>query len=530
MRYPKMIGLMATAAMIVTALLGADSASATMLEVAGEPKNEKVTITASLKAGTTAVLKSTSGEILNKCTESHIHGNTQSPYKSTLVKGPVTSLSFGNCTKSVTVHDPGELEIHWTSGTNGTVYSQGATITTRVDSPFFEYVTCRTHTTQHLGTLTGTGSGHATLDVLAVLDCGAITSARWEATYTVTSPTGLGSVEGTTTLEVAGEPKNEKVTITGSLKIDSTTSLKNTEDEIGNTCTTSHVHGNTENPYSSTFVSGQITELSFSNCTRAVTVHTAGKLKIHWISGTNGTVSSEEAEVTVNLPFIGYATCTTGSGTHLGTLTGVSSGHATLHVKAVLDCGIIPSAIWEATYIVTSPTGLGSISTPGTTLEVSGEAKNEQVTITASLSSSSSSSLKDTDGFSQNTCTASHVHASTQSPYTGSSVTGPISTLSFSSCTRLVTAHDPGKLEITRTSNTNGMVASEEAEVTVRVPLIGYVTCDTEGTTNIGTLTGTASGHATMDINAVLNCGSIPSAKWEATYTVTSPTGLGVSA
>jgi len=34
-----------------------------------------------------------------------------------------------------------------------------------------------------------------------------------------------------------------------------------------------------------------------------------------------------------------------------------------------------------------------------------------------------------------------------------------------------------------------------------------------------------------MDINGVLNCGFfLPSAKWEGTYTVTSPEGLGVTA
>ena len=95
--------------------------------------------------------------------------------------------------------------------------------------------------------------------------------------------------------------------------------------------------------------------------------------------------------------------------------------------------------------------------------------------------------------------------------------------------------HNAGKLEVTSTGGTNGSVASEEAVVTVGTPF-GTVTCNTGATTTIGTLTGaTTTGnpgaHAIMDINAVLNCGFLlPSAKWEGTYTVTSPTDLGVVA
>ena len=54
--------------------------------------------------------------------------------------------------------------------------------------------------------------------------------------------------------------------------------------------------------------------------------------------------------------------------------------------------------------------------------------------------------------------------------------------------------------------------------------------CKTGEGTAIGNLTGVASGHATMEINATLNCGPhLSSARWTGTYTVTSPTGLGVS-
>ncbi|HEX6204942.1 MAG TPA: hypothetical protein VFZ29_03950, partial [Solirubrobacterales bacterium] len=77
---------------------------------------------------------------------------------------------------------------------------------------------------------------------------------------------------------------------------------------------------------------------------------------------------------------------------------------------------------------------------------------------------------------------------------------------------------------------TNGTVFSEEAEITVGSPF-GTLNCKTNAGVDLGTLTGTKEGHATIDVNAVLNCGFLmPSATLKGTYTVTSPTGLGVSA
>jgi hypothetical protein len=101
-------------------------------------------------------------------------------------------------------------------------------------------------------------------------------------------------------------------------------------------------------------------------------------------------------------------------------------------------------------------------------------------------------------------------------------VTGAISTLTFESCTRTVTVHSKGSLEFTWTSGTNATVASEGAVVTVG-SAIGTLTCEPGSTTNLGTDTGVSSGFATIDVNAVLNCGIIPSAKWEGAYTVTAP-------
>lgn len=178
-----------------------------------------------------------------------------------------------------------------------------------------------------------------------------------------------------------------------------------------------------------------------------------------------------------------------------------------------------------------------------TTLEIGGVTQNGPLTLTMSLTPGTSSITSRTDGSLANTCTQSHMHWNT-TVYTGTVVTGPLTGhthqektegrlpsdgMSSSGCTRPVTVHDPGTLEIDNIGNTNGTVFWENGEVTKSTPL-GTVTCKSGETTHLGVLTGTASGHATLHIDAVLNCGFIlPSAKWTATYTVTSPTGLGVS-
>jgi hypothetical protein len=123
----------------------------------------------------------------------------------------------------------------------------------------------------------------------------------------------------------------------------------------------STIHG----VYTGDSLTGPLTEgangLKFSNCTREpVTVHKSGELHITWTSGTNGTVTSSGAEVTTGSPF-GTINCKTGEGTHLGTLTGVAAGKATMDINAVLSCSGISSK-WEATYTVTSPEGLGVVS------------------------------------------------------------------------------------------------------------------------------------------------------------------------
>ena len=176
---------------------------------------------------------------------------------------------------------------------------------------------------------------------------------------TLVTLVGAGNASATT-VEVGGSPKSDKLEITASLESGTSIVLARTDGSLASTCTASHLSGSIEAPYTGTVVTGPISSLSFSSCTRPVTVHKAGKLYFEHISGTtNGTVFSEEAEITFSTAF-GTVNCKTNAGTDIGTLTGVKEGNATLHINAVLNCGfLLSSASWKGAYTVTSPSGLG---------------------------------------------------------------------------------------------------------------------------------------------------------------------------
>src|SRR4051794_31950570 len=97
-----------------------------------------------------------------------------------------------------------------------------------------------------------------------------------------------------------------------------------------------------------------------------------------------------------------------------------------------------------------------------TILEVGGAGKNESVTIKASLKSSTSTLLTDTAGFFLNTCTASTLEGKTEGAFSGTTVGGKVSALSFSSCKESpIVVDEPGSLSVEWISGTtNGTVRS----------------------------------------------------------------------
>lgn len=176
-------------------------------------------------------------------------------------------------------------------------------------------------------------------------------------------------------------------------------------------------------------------------------------------------------------------------------------------------------------------TALAASSASATTLEVGGVTKNSSVSLSLSLQSGSRVIWSRTDGTLGNECTVSTMAGSTSSPFTASQVTGPLSSLTFSSCLDSVTVHKPGQFYVQHIAGTtDGTVSFENTEITVR--MFGfYVTCLAGAGIDVGRLTGTAAGNSILHVNSVISCGFLlPSATWKGTYVVTSPAGLGVSA
>lgn len=162
-----------------------------------------------------------------------------------------------------------------------------------------------------------------------------------------------------TTLENGGTTQNSSVSGSASLKSGTSASLSRTDGTLANTCTGSNISLSTANPFTALTVGGPVGELTLTGCTmEEIVVHKPGSLSIEWTSGTNGTVSSAGAEITVPTS-LGKVNCKTGTGTHFGILTGVGEGNATMDVSTVVNCGfLLPSAMLKGTYTVTGPFGV----------------------------------------------------------------------------------------------------------------------------------------------------------------------------
>ncbi|MGN6276246.1 MAG: hypothetical protein ACTHNP_10010 [Solirubrobacterales bacterium] len=198
MKYAKLIGLAAIAAMALMAFAGAGTASATRLCKAAEktcssantyPKGTE--IVASLEKETTAILRNTESSIVDTCTGSETKGKTENE-SGTSVSGPISSLTFTGCSNPTSVLKNGSLSVTNISGTNnGTVTAKESEVTISV---FGTTCTFGAGGGTTLGTLTG--GAMATMDIKAVVNLVAGSflcpkTAVWEAKYTVTKPEPL---------------------------------------------------------------------------------------------------------------------------------------------------------------------------------------------------------------------------------------------------------------------------------------------------------------------------------------------------
>jgi hypothetical protein len=128
---------------------------------------------------------------------------------------------------------------------------------------------------------------------------------------------------------------------------------------------TSNVAGTITQHGAGVTVKGNITSLSFTNCTNSwhVTVISAGTLEAHALGGGNATLTSSGA--TVEATRFGIACRYSTTNTDIGTLTGAatSTSHATLDISAAIPfhggsglCGG-GATTWTGSYKVTTPTG-----------------------------------------------------------------------------------------------------------------------------------------------------------------------------
>ena len=191
MKHLKSFALIAVTA---AALVFASSASATLIT---SPSGTSYTGT--IRAVNENLPASFHNSSIGLACSSFLEGSISAHGSSVTAAGSLSALTFtaSNGNTDVTVNHPGTLEIHATGSSNGTLTSDGMTLTIVFTVPGY---TCRYKTNStDIGTLTGstTTGGTATLDVSGQLPfhsgsifCGT-GIAWWTGSYSVTTPDSL---------------------------------------------------------------------------------------------------------------------------------------------------------------------------------------------------------------------------------------------------------------------------------------------------------------------------------------------------
>jgi len=202
MKYIKMLGLAAVAAMALMAFVGVGSASAVTLcendTATGCTSHVNSGATIDFSAEDSIKLAGPFGITIDTCTESTVQGTTSTTGtdNATAIAGTVTSLTFGKCTRLTTVGTGGTLSIT-ESGTagNGTVTSNGATVTIHeIPSPFPSTCAYSTSNTD-IGVLTHNATA-ATFDISATIthETANCPDGTWSGHYVSTGPTVVKAV------------------------------------------------------------------------------------------------------------------------------------------------------------------------------------------------------------------------------------------------------------------------------------------------------------------------------------------------
>jgi hypothetical protein len=184
MKYVKILGLLAVAAAALMAFAG--SASATTVTTTTGGSAATPTIHAENENGHVTLVNNIAAI---ECS-STVEGKVESHGAGATASGKLTWLLFTACTNSwhVTNTNTGSLEVHWTSGHNGTLTSSGALVTATRFGVICNYETNNTS----IGTVTG--GSPATLHIEASIPLAAGSSglcgtgnAKWSGAYVTTS-------------------------------------------------------------------------------------------------------------------------------------------------------------------------------------------------------------------------------------------------------------------------------------------------------------------------------------------------------
>jgi hypothetical protein len=179
---------------------------------------------------------------------------------------------------------------------------------------------------------------------------------------------------------------------------------------------------------------------------------------------------------------------------------------------------------------------IGSSSASATALYKEAEKQGAGTQIVATLTGSAT--LKSTSGTLLDTCVGSEIKGEiAKAGGALATVSGPIKTLNWGACTEPTTTTTNGELEIHHISGgINGTLTAKKTTVDVNTTIFGAVCQYTVGEVlDLGTLNGSTSTtkDATITPKVVIpaeNSFFCPDANWEATFNVTSPTPLHVTA
>jgi hypothetical protein len=197
MKYLKMLGLVALAAAALMALIGAGTASATVIcknnlntETCSEPYAIGTEGIASVPSGNSLALKDTNGNTLDTCAESTVTGRLKSQGKGEPALSELSAITFNSCTFVTKTLRPGRGELKWIEGTdNGTLFTYETEVT--INTGFFGSCVYGPNGAD-MGTTVGGNPGSLTLNAVVTrlnsnFACPA--TSRLTGKYVATSPT-----------------------------------------------------------------------------------------------------------------------------------------------------------------------------------------------------------------------------------------------------------------------------------------------------------------------------------------------------